>query len=36
MSTQLERLAVEILGLPRKSRALLAEEVFRQLEEELG
>ena len=33
MSTQLERLAVELLGLPASSRALLAKKLIESLDE---
>ncbi|MBN2580216.1 MAG: addiction module protein [Pirellulales bacterium] len=33
MSTQLERLAVELLGLPNSSRALLAKKLIESLDE---
>jgi putative addiction module component (TIGR02574 family) len=33
MSTQLERLAVELLGLPTSSRALLAKKLIESLDE---
>ncbi len=33
MSTQMERLAVELLGLPAPSRALLAEQLLASLDE---
>ena len=33
MSTQLERLAIELLGLPASSRALLAEQLIASLDE---
>ena len=33
MSAQMERLAIELLGLPASSRALLAKQLFASLEE---